>query len=375
MSNSNKSNNEIPSVFQTIEDIVIKYLYSLEGHNLQFNLPGPSEPLVEHFPAHIIFWLYKDVYGETIGRTTTGKIVHSQNPDIDTDSQRRTLDRNIKQAVTRKLAEASLTGGPTDYYECVAQKSKGEGDIAPVYHLTPLDYCAVKEYSPSTRTLSIIDLLINKNISSSKKVSNQAIIDAYREYYDYIQKGSSQSDPCLWINALIDLSSLESQTAPGFLYATAKYAVTNTFKDIPDNICILHSYIPVYHLTLDARFIPDGRVESRFLYDRVNYIKSAFQCQARSPFSFLIMQLLSLQIRTLARGREKPIIFEKVPELHRHLTQVSYSDAAAYFRQKYNLFETYTFQELANQSSWTPALLKTYRKVAITLSRSHHSGQ
>ena len=165
MSNSNKSNEEIPSVFQTIEDIVIKYLYSLEGHNLQFNLPGLSEPLVEHFPAHIIFWLYRDVYYEMIGRTTT------------------------------------------------------------------------------------------------------------------------------------------------------------------------------------------------------------------SPFGFLIMQLLSLQIRTLTRGKEKPIIFEKVPELHRHITQVSYSDAAAYFRQKYNLFETYTFQELANQSSWTPALLKTYRKVAITLSRSHHSGR
>lgn len=369
MENSRNSDKSIPTVFSPVERLVIDYFSSLEGFDFNFDFP---EPLIKHFPSHIIFWLYKEIYYERVSRTTTGQIIHSQYPDIDIidiDSPRRTLDRSIKRSVTRKIDEATLTGAPTDYYESVGKKSKGVNDIAPAYHLASLDYRAVKEYTPSTRKLSIIDILMNKEILSSKKVSNQAIIDAYREYYSYIQTGANEEEPSRWIENLIDLSSLESQTAPGFFYAVAKYVVTSGQKNISETVCSLHGYMPVCHLTSNGYPFFDGTSYSRFLYDRVNYIGLTFQYQGVSNFYDLIMQLLSLQIRALARRKKDFIIFEEIPELYERLVQISPSDAATYFKHKYNLFETYSFPELADQTSWTNSLLKTYRKVVTTFSQ------
>lgn len=355
------------SIFEQIEDAVVRDLNSLEGHVFQFDKPCGTD-IVDHFPAHIIFFLYKDVYYDLAERRTTGKIAQACYPNtVDPDNNRRTMDRNIKRAVKRKNEEAKERGGPNDYYQFVAEKSKQVGDISSRYHINALDAMALEEYGSSTRKLDIIDLLIWKNIKSSKAVSNQAIVDAYQQYYKYIRNAMKESDAQKWIESLLDLSNMESQVGISFFYAVAKYMERYSLKDVPDSLHILFSNVRAFHKR-KFEWVADGMVQSRFLYDRINCIEQLTGTN-KEEMLHNIFRLLSLQIRTLRLPNTNPAmrlnIFDRVPGLYQLFEQITSTEAKDYFSQKYNLFEIYTsFSELSDSASWSSRLLKDFRKVA-----------
>ncbi len=358
---------EIPEIFENIETMVFGYLksvgMSMSMSNVFENPQTSTQPIVQHFLPHLIFWLYKDVYYETAERYTTGALSSNSITD-NLEANRRTAERNIKKAVFRKRSDAEANKTTKEYYDLVGHKEQRSNEISPVYHLTKLDYKAVQEYSPSTRNLKLVDLLANKRIGSSKAVSGQDIKDAYQDYYIYVRQGAKQEDATRWIEALLDLSSIESQLAPGFLYAVSKYADTNDLKRLSNALQLL----------LGINLIPVGSnqlpVESRFLYDRISYIEPILQ-QKFEDYRDLFYRLFLLQTCVLGKRKDivgsKLTVLECMPKLYESLKSVSPVDAAKYFKQKYNLFDVYTFPELENSTTWTSKLLKIYRKVVTGL--------
>lgn len=362
----------IPMVFEDIESLVHIYLQHITGSNSMFSRQDEKQPIVQHFLSHLIFWLYKDVYYDSAARYTTGTLSGPRSQET-FEASRRTLERNIKKAVARKRAEAAANGTTTEYYDLIGRKEQRKQEISPVYHLANLDYKAVQQYGTSTRDLLIVDLLANKRINNSKVVGGQMIVDAYAEYFQYIQNGAQQEKADQWIEALIDLSNLESQMAPGFLYAVAKYAEDYNINPIPSKLMIL------FGMHVSSIKIADSIIKtpvcSRFLFDRMAYIAPFFQENSKD-YEELFGRLLTLQWLVLGKNRingEKLAIFERMPILYDCLGKVTPSDAAKYFKEKYNLFDVYNFAELADSSSWTSKLLKVYRDVVATLTTNSKS--
>lgn len=149
---------EIPEIFENIETMVFGYLksvgMSMSMSNVFENPQTSTQPIVQHFLPHLIFWLYKDVYYETAERYTTGALSSNSITD-NLEANRRTAERNIKKAVFRKRSDAEANKTTKEYYDLVGHKEQRSNEISPVYHLTKLDYKAVQEYSPSTRNLAI----------------------------------------------------------------------------------------------------------------------------------------------------------------------------------------------------------------------------
>lgn len=361
------------STWEEIGTSISDYLKSLGHFPVLTDSQIQDEPIVQHFLSHLIFWMYKDVYYETADRYTTG-VLSSPYTTYNLEANRRTLERNIKRTVSRKRAEAAANRSTTEYYDLVGHKDLRTHEVSPSYHLSKLDYKAIQEYAPSTGQLKIVDLLANKKIGNSKAVSGQTIAEAYQEYYEYIQRGAKQEKAVLWLESLIDLSSLESQLAPGFLFAVAKYAEAHKIKRIPSTLGLLHGIIPIpcigYCGTVQ---IP---THSRFLYDRMAYIEALTQQNFTMDAVIIdiIEQLLFIQGLVLSEREGSLTIFKYEPALHDRLLAVDPESAAEYFERTYNLFKIYNFEELSNPSFWTSKLLKVYRNVVTSLTSNGVSG-
>ena len=190
---------------------------------------------------------------------------------------------------------------------------------------------------------------------SKMGVKGRDISDAYREYFIYLKDNNIQKDDKDWVEALINLSSIESQSCPALLYAIAKYMQEHNTTRIPVEIRMLATIIPTGNR---------GGIESRFLHDRIRLIKLFFSDRDKviqtvgGLFEFLKVQRIVLAIA------------KNDAEVNKLLSSASVTDARAYFTERYNLFSSCSFIEWGSEKEWSPRLIKKYRKVIEILTRN-----
>ena len=307
----------------------------------------------DQFIAHVVFWIYKDFYIDNRPRKAISELNKTQDiiedSTMDQDVYRRYINRGLNKACERKRQDAARLGTSTEYIELVAKKEKQAGEKSKIYHLAELDIPAIESYQSGG--LEIIHLLERGTIGDSKGgVSGEKIASAYREYLAYIKKGEQQSDSEAWIDALIDLSSLESQSCPTFLYAVAKYMSANEISHIPEPLALLCGLMKT----------GNGGIQSRFLCNRIQNIPQFFQ----DDFTLFSA---CLQFESLLRLQRIVLFTAKTDSGIKKVFHVITSDAAkSYFSAQYNLFSACSADEW-DTTTWNPALVKAYRKVIRTL--------
>lgn len=303
-----------------------------------FCFDGPIT--LEQFITHIIFFLYKEYYKEHAIRRSYGE--HYQIQENADNPERRSLNRSMQSMYERKVKdEARLRNYNPIYRDKVMTKENSKSPRG-TYLLNNTDFMAIENYSPSLGHLSILPMLEDGRMVVSKKASGKNISAAYKEYMEYIQSGADESDPEKWIERLIDLSDLESQCAPSFLYAVSIQLVRTGKDKIPKELALLCGH-------------NDG-IESRFLYDRIRCIDFFFSDSQHGMQDLCeyFMNLLEIQ-RFLLR---------ETGDIWDHLLQaISVEDAKRYFEKRYDLFDALIFPALRKETTWPPNHVKLYRKV------------
>lgn len=241
-----------------------------------------------------------------------------------------------------------------EYRERVMMKAKEAGESFGAYHINNIDRIAIENYSPKRLgQLPIVTMLADGRFAISKAGSTKKdISEAYKDYWYYVEAGREQEDPMDWIESLIDLSNLESQCPPGFLYAVAKAMDEKYVTKIPVELPILFS---------DVQVTANGPlIESRFQYDRNRCIDDFLLGSPRSRYE--LMQYFSSLLKIQA-----PLIQNPLPEWDEILKTISIEDAKDYFMERYNLFESCNFPELKEGEVWTSRLVKKFRTVVAEL--------
>ena len=299
------------------------------------------------FVAHIVFLLYKDYYLEHAQQKRFGEHYTSQNIKEDADSPRRSFDRAMSAMHERKEQDIERLGHRADYINRVTSKEKRGTEVSGNYHYSDIDAKAISEYSLSLQRNRLVSLLSSGRIVDSKEVRGRDISYAYYEYVKSVHDASQAKSSREWIENLLDISNLESQCAPAFLYSVAKYMNDKNEEKIPPQIGILYSLVLIS---------ADTAVESRFLHNRNSLIEKFFDEKQVDAVTQRIRLLLLFQTYICANaGRSL-----KVQSI---LKRLSTDDAKKYFEEKYNLFEDYSFGELQKEDSWNPKLVKKYRYV------------
>lgn len=335
--------------FQTLERSVKERIYNMEPG---FSFQAPISE--EQFIAHIIFFLYKNHYIDALSRKRYGE--HYPQDDSADSNNRRTFDRAMKDMESRKREdEARRKNYNPKYRERVMMKAKEAGESFSAYHVNNIDRMAIENYSPKRLgQLQIVTMLADGRFADPKArgSTKKDICEAYKDYWYYVEAGREQEDPTNWIESLIDLSNLESQCPPGFLYAVAKTMDEKHVTKIPEELHILFR---------DERIIENGSlVESRFLYDR-NRCISSFLLGTRQSCEKLKQYFHSLL------KIQAPLIQNPLPGWDEILETISIEDAEDYFMKRYNLFESCSFPELKEGEVWTSSLVKRFRTVVAEL--------
>lgn len=315
----------------------------------------------EDFINHILFLVYKDYYTASLPRNSfrdwerTAQI--RSNPNEDPDVYRRKMNRALKSMLIRKEQDTKRLNTRADYIEQISHKTQIGHDKAESYHLTEIDIDAIESYS--TEGLKLLDLLKKGTISSSKSgVSGEKIAEAYRQYLHYIQKAELQTDSNAWIKSLIELSYIETNCLPAFLYAVAKYMDAKQVSLIPKFLPVLCSCISF------IQGMPAYGIESRFLHNRIKNIERFFDPKEELIVSRQFYLLLLMQYRVLDAAKDDSQIF-------RYLSEISPGIAKGYFEEHYNLFSDCKCDDW-NVTPWSPSLIKSYRRVVGELTHDGH---
>lgn len=316
----------------------------------------------EQMISHLIFWVYKDYYIDTLPRKSIGEsnlfrrvtAGHIEDPE----TLRRKFDRAMKAMITRVQTDSERLGTSAEYIDLVATKDKMPGDRSKIYHLTDYDIKAVENYFQSG--LRIIQILENGAVAQSANgITGEEISNAYREYFTYLQGENDTTDSKDWILALLNVSSIESNLGPSFLYAVAKYMDEHDERDVPDEIDILMKMVPIGSLGT-------GRVQSMFLHDRNRSIERFFRNVKDNRAS----QLVELQFYTLLEIQAfVRHVAKNDPETKELLSHISPNDAKDYFKEHYDLFADSNFVEWKSPDNWSPSLVKRYRSVVRKFSQ------
>lgn len=307
----------------------------------------------DQFIAHVVFWIYKDFYIDNRPRKSISELNRTQDiiedSTMDPDVYRRYMNRGLNKAYERKQQDTARLGTSTEYIELVAKKEKQAGEKSKIYHLAEPDVPAIESYQSGG--LEIIHLLERGTMGNSKGgVSGEKIASAYSEYLAYIKKGEQQNDSEAWMDALIDLSSLESQSCPTFLYAVAKYVSANEVSHIPEPLALLCGLMKT----------GNGGIQSRFLCNRIQNIPRFFQ----DDFTLFSP---CLQFENLLRLQRMVLFTAKInSDIKKVFHEITNDAAKSYFSAQYNLFSACSADEW-DTTTWNPALVKAYRKVIRTL--------
>lgn len=334
-----------------------RYLRNIEEfHKLIFN----QYFTYDEFIAHMVFILYKHFYLDQLSRHPFSGLDKMKAMDddagVDKDVHRRNMNRALAKACERKYQDAERLGTTTEYIDLVAKKEKLEGERSEIYHLSDPDVSGIESYQANG--LEIVHLLARGTMGDSKGgVTGKKIACAYKEYLSYVKKGAQQKDSDKWINALLDLSSLESQSCPSFLYAVAEYMSSQNITHIPKDLSLLCG---VFSMGIN------GGVESRFLCNRIPNISRFFQSgPAHAKAAVQYYSLLSIQHGVFVNLQTD----DKVRWL---VSQIGCDHAKAFFSRHYNLFTVCT-RDTWNSTTWSPKLVKAYRKVICELTYNGHN--
>ncbi len=316
----------------------------------------------EQFVNHLVFWIYKDYYTDNrMSRKNFGRLskVEEMKEDSseDLDLYQRKWNLSMKAMEKRKRDDIKRLGLSEEYINKVMRKEKLSGERSEIYHLTDLDSEGINSYHKDN-DLKIIRLLSRGTMARSKMgVKGRDISDAYRKYFTYLKDNNIQKEDKDWIEALINLSSIESQSCPALLYAIAKYMQEHNTTRIPLEISMLATTIPTGE---------KGRLDSRFLHDRTRLIKLFFRDSDKVNQTVIgLIELLKIQraVLTIVKGDRG---------MDKLLSSASVNDARIYFTERYNLFSSCSFIEWGSEKEWSPRLIKKYRKVIEVLTEDGH---
>ena len=314
----------------------------------------------EGFISHVLFWAYKSVYTDNARRKSfaehTGlklKTVDANghyinNIDYERDNQK--YRRALLNAAKRKEEDSRRNGTQADYFKDLLTKEKLGKEPRSSYHYSNLVKITLDLLNPQTG-LQLLSLLRDGRIPNSKKVSSYDIEDANIEYYRYLtEAGSRKLDSTVWIENLINLSSVESQMLPSLLFEIACFMEINNLSFIPREMDVLYSLFPVSP--------SGGIVESRFLGVRNKLVPILFQNDRLSFEAYnYIQQLLLLQYSVLEQFRKETL---------GSLEAIKTDEAKRFFEKRYNLFEACP-SSMGKVEIWSSSLVKRYRYVVETL--------
>ena len=306
----------------------------------------------EQFIDHMVFWVYKDYYMDSLPRKRMSELdIISKIPidsDLDPDVIRKKLNRAIERMLERKHEDAKRLGYTTEYIDLVAKKEKRKGEKSKIYHLTDLDVKGISNYFQSAS--KVIQILEDGAVARSELgINGEDISDAYKQYLYLLRDENSFQDSRSWVESLINLSSIEAELFPAFLYEVAKYMEDQSKIAIPQALSILCSKVSSFY---DAGW----KGQSMFIHDRNRSIERFWG--GRDASLSAEIQFYSLtKIQTLVRIKSRSDSAMK--EL---LSQIDTEDARAYFSERYNLFSDCALSEWDKPKSWPSSLGKKYRK-------------
>ncbi len=325
-----------------VEHFFDSELSALVGRDTQFIIPDLISK--DDFIHQLIFDYFKFCYFHNAKPKSLSSLI-----GVDDDNRRRQI--NYQRPFVVAEYENSLRRlelEPTSYLDHLKKLTPGKqkGQF-PSSTFTPPDLLMF-ENSACQSGLLIVRLFSNGAIA--KTATKKEISAAYRDFQKHIQQAGKEQDSTKWLVNLYDLSSLENNTAPYFIYSVSDYMEQHQLTNVPATLMSLCGLVQLF---------PNMKVQARMLHKRHKLIPFFYSNEADIIFLQLI-HLLELQGYMHA-------VSQSTNGLEDLATTVDDKCLADYFRQHYNLFSAFQFHDLSPEKGFSASQVKKMRLAYKTL--------
>ena len=302
-----------------------------------------------------IFEVIKRVYDKEMGKTerTLEKTFFGNVTDMNNnrtyESDKQKLKRDLKSIEKFRYAEGQKIEELSDVFPDELKCLKKETDeLKSNFESNHYNISRQNSYEITIfDKLGICKKILNKQISSVKKVSNSKFKELYKEYDDHFKsiiKRASSSDISDddYLFMLFDFFNFEDKFSLELVYSIADYAVKN---DISDDVFDRAKYLYVSHLRS-----PKGiTCMNRSFFLRKQYIQFLLKCNDYQFIYRLHKYIIYLELVFILK---QYLITDKMIE------EIPLSERVLFLKEKYNLLG-----EFNKDKEWNPKMIRIARKI------------